>query len=325
MKRKYRWGILGAGRIADKFCTALNFVEDAEIYAIASRDINSAKSYAEKYHAVQFYTNYIDLIQDQHIDIIYIATPHAFHYEQALLCLQHNKPVLCEKPLTLSYAQTSSLISAAKVQGVFFMEGMWTSCMPFLDKIQTIIKDDVIGIPQYLSADFGFFNSFDPGSRLFDKALGGGSLMDVGVYPLFLATCILGEPSVIKTVSKLTATAVDEYVNVVLQYEGGATAHLISSIGFNTAIAASIVGTKGSVHIKNPWFKATEFSVHLVDGQVKDYSFPHLSNGFDYEIKEVMHCLDNGLLESVKMPHQLTLLMSKIAADILKQAGVVYM
>ncbi len=324
MTKNYRWGILGAGRIAEKFCTAINFVEGSEVYAVASRDINNAMDFAGRHNASKFYDNYNELIQDENVDIIYIATPHAFHHQQTIACLQNKKAVLCEKPMSLSYRHTKEMIGAAKKNKVFLMEGMWTASMPFIEKILSLIKDDVIGKPKYVSANFGFATPVDLGGRLYNKSLGGGSMMDVGVYPLYLATLILGEPVLIKSVSSLAATGIDEYCNIVLQYADGATVHLISSIVFNTAVDAEIIGTKGSIKIKNPWFKATQFSLQLNDGTTEEFSMPHLSNGFEHEIKEVMQCLDKGLLQSNKMPHQLSLSLSKTIDEILRQAGVEY-
>ena len=324
IKKNYRWGILGAGKIAEKFCTALNFVEGSEVHAVASRDRKNAIAFADKFNAFTFYDNYDDLMKDENVDIIYIATPHAFHYQQTIACLQNKKAVLCEKPMSLSYRQTMEMITTAKENKVFLMEAMWTACMPFIEKIKSLIKDDVIGKPKYVAADFGFNTPVDLEGRLYKKSLGGGSMMDVGVYPLFLATLILGDPTLVKTVAKLTDTGVDEYTNTVLQYANQETAHLLSSISFNTAVKAEITGTKGRIEIHNPWFRATDFSVHSADGSVQNFTMPHLSNGFEYEIMEVMHCLDNGLLESEKMPHQLTLSISKIMEEVLTQAGVVY-
>lgn len=324
MKKNYRWGILGAGRIAEKFCEALCFVEGSEVYAVASHTIDKAKAYATKYNATRFYNNYIDLVKDENVDIIYIATPHAFHYEQTMLCLQHKKAVLCEKPMSLTQQQTAEMIAVATQNKLFLMEAMWTGCMPFIEKILSLIKEDVIGEPQYVAADFGFLAPADPDGRLFNKVLGGGSVMDIGIYPIFLATLILGEPTIIQTASKLTVTGVDEYANVVLQYAKGQTAHVLSTINLNTAIEAEIIGTKGRIKIDSPWFKATDFSLHLNDGTTQHFSMPHLCNGFEHEIKEVMHCLDNGLLQSNKIPHQLTLSVSKIMEEVLRQAGVFY-
>ncbi len=324
MSKVYRWGILGAGRIAEKFCEALCFVEDAEVYAVASRNIENAKNFAQKFKATKSYNSYDDLVKDKNIDIIYIATPHAFHYEQTMLCLQNNKHVLCEKPMSLSYAQTSEMLARAVQSNLFLMEGMWTSCMPSINKIVSIINDGIIGEPKYVSADFGFSAPLDVNGRLFNKHLGGGSVMDVGIYPTFLATLIFGEPSVIKTVSKLTLTGVDEYANVVMQYPNDQSAQILSSIAFNTPIEAVIIGTKGRIKIDNPWYKATNFSIILNDGNTENFSMPHLSNGFEHEIKEVTNCLNNGFIESNKMPHKLTSSLSKIMEEILHQAGVVY-
>ena len=324
MSKNYRWGILGAGRIAEQFCTALNFVEGSEVYAVASRNRTNAIAYADKFNASKFYDNYTDLVKDENVDIIYIATPHAFHYEQTITCLQNKKPVLCEKPIALSYSHAMEMINTARENDVFFMEGMWTACMPFIEKIKSLIKEDIIGKPQYVSADFGFTAPVDLEGRIYNKSLGGGSMMDIGIYPLFLATLILSEPSLIKTISKLSVTGVDEYMDVVLQYPGGEAAYLLSSIVFTSAIEAEIIGTKGRIKIQSPWFKTTGFSVHLNDGTVQNFSIPHLCNGFEYEITEVMKCLDNGLLESENMPHQLTLSISKTMEDILRQVGIEY-
>ena len=322
MRNSYRWGVIGAGRIADKFCTALNFVEGSELYAVASRDQQRAQHYANKFNATKWYDDYDELIKDDNIDIVYIATPNHLHHDLAMRAMQHNKAELCEKPLSINYRHSKEMIEQAKKSNVFLMEGMWTSCMPFIEKIQQLIQQDLIGLPQFVQADFGFTAPVDFESRIFSKALGGGSLLDIGIYPIFLASLILGEPSTVEFVSKLTTTGVDEYCNLVLQYPQGQTAHLLSTISFNTPIQAMISGAKGRIEIKSPWFKATDFTVVLNDGTRQDYAIPHQSNGFEHEIKEVMHCLDNGFLQSEKWPHHLTLLVSKIMEEVLVKAGV---
>jgi predicted dehydrogenase len=324
MSKNYRWGILGAGRIAEKFCTALCFVEGSEVYAVASRDLAKAKDYASKFNAAVFYGSYNELVKDENVDVIYIATPHAFHYEQAMLCLDNNKPVVCEKPMALSQKQASEMIAVATQKKIFLMEGMWTRFMPFLEKILSLIKEDVIGKLQYVHADFGFTAPVDLNGRLYKKSLGGGSTLDIGVYCIFLTTLLLGESSNVKTIAKIGETGVDGYANVIMQYGTGATAHILTSIIFDTPLEAEIIGSKGRIKINSPWYKATEFSVHLANDESKSFSMPHSSNGFEYEIREVMRCLDNGLLESDKMPHQLTLSISRTMDEVLKQAGVSY-
>jgi predicted dehydrogenase len=324
MSKIYKWGILGAGRIAEKFCTAINFTEGSEVYAVASRNVENGSAFAARFNAVRSYDNYAALAADENVDIIYIATPHAFHYEHAMLCLQHKKPVLCEKPLSLNLRQTSEMIEAANTQQVFFMEGLWTACMPFLGKIRTLIADGAIGQPQYVGADFGFAAPKDFEGRLFNKSLGGGSVLDIGIYPLSLATIILGAPTAISTFAQLAPTGVDEYANVIMQYGDGATAHILSTINFPTPIEAVIIGTNGRIEIHSPWFKATDFSLYSGDNSPQHFSIPHLSNGFEHEINEVTCCLDNQLLQSNKVPHALTLSLSKIMDEVLQQAGVQY-
>ena len=325
MKKQYNWGILGAGRIADKFCTALVNTPQATLYAVASRNVETGKAFSNKFNAAVYYDNYIDLVSDPNVDVIYIATPHVFHYEQTLLCLQNNKPVLCEKPMSISFQQTQEMISLAQKNNLFLMEALWTACMPFIKKIKEIIAADIIGSIQYVQADFGFSTPFDASSRLFNKALGGGSILDVGVYPISLATLLLGEPSSIKSVSSLTDTKVDAYSNTILQYPNGETAHLFSAITTETLIEATIIGTKGRIKIDSPWYMATDFSVVLNDSTSKSFSFPHKTNGFEYEIIEVMNCLNNGLLQSPLVSHQQTITVSKIMDELLKQAGVDYL
>jgi len=324
MKKQYNWGILGAGRIADKFCTALIDTPRASLYAVASRNLESGKAFANKFKATVYYDNYLDLVSDPNVDVIYIATPHVFHYEQTLLCLNYNKPVLCEKPMSISFQQTQAMISLAQKKNLFLMEAMWTACMPFIQKIKEIIGEGIIGSLQYIQADFGFSTPFDADSRLFNKALGGGSILDVGVYPISLATSLLGEPSSIKSVSALTETKVDAYSNSILQYPNGATAHLFSAVTTETPVEATIIGTQGRIQIDSPWYMATDFTVILNDGTSKSYSFPHQTNGFEYEIIEVMNCLNKGILQSQLVPHQQTLTVSKIMDELLKQAGVDY-
>ncbi len=315
--KTYRWGILGAGRIADKFCTALNFVNGSQVYAIASRDAENAKAFATKHNATKFYTSYIDLATDTDIDIIYIAAPHAFHYEHTMLCLQHHKHVLCEKPMSLNSKLSSEMMDFATKQNLFLMEGLWTRFMPFTEKILSLIADDVIGIIKHVQADFGFAAPFDINGRMFNKALGGGSVLDVGIYPIFLATLLLGKPSDIHAVVNKAATDVDASADMLLQYIDGTTAHLLSSIGFNTPITATILGIKGRIEVHNPFFKATDLSLILNDGTTVKFSFPHPCNGFEYEIEHVMHCLENGLLQSPKMPHSFTLQLSNIMDEVL--------
>ena len=324
MEKQIRWGILGAGRIANDFCTAINFTEGSVVYAVASRNEETGKAFATKFNAPVYYDNYLSLVNDANVDVIYIATPHQFHFEQAKLCLEHNKPVLCEKSMCMNHQQTAELIELATKNKLFLMEAMWTSCMPFMNTIKEIIDAGIIGDIQYLHASLCFTAPLNYQDRLYNKELGGGSVLDVGVYVLSFATKILGEPSAMKSLVTMALTSVDATANIILQYPSGATAHLLSSIAITTPQECSIVGTKGRIYVKEPMYKATEFTLSLHDGETKAYAFPHLCNGFEYEIREVMHCLHHGLLQSEKVPHSQTLTVSRLMDNILQEAGIDY-
>lgn len=324
MTKKYKWGILGAGKIAEKFATAIEYTEGAELYAIASRDKQKGQDFAVRHGVSVVFNDYESLAMDANVDVIYVATPHAFHCEHSILCLQNGKAVVCEKPMALSYSQVVKMIGAAREHNVFFMEGMWSRFMPSIHKTLELIKQDVIGDVQYVRADFGFNAPADENNRLYNLKLGGGSLLDVGVYPLFLATLLLGEPVSIHSASKLTKTGADEYCNAILKYNNNRSASIFSSITMNSEKHAEIIGTKGKIILQSPWYKATEMLVILNDGDQQSFSMPHGSNGFEHEIMHVMDCLDKSYKESPLMPHDFTLTMSRTMDIILHQMGVVY-
>lgn len=324
MKKTHRWGILGAGRIAEKFALALDHTEGNEVFAIASQDEERGKQFGERHQAKKIYKGYEPLAADPEVDIIYIATPHAFHAEQAALCFQYKKAVLCEKPLGLTLKETTTMINQAREAGVFFMEGMWSSCMPSIRKAIELVNNDVIGPVQFVRADFGFAAPYNPEGRVFNLKLGGGSLLDVGVYTIFLAHQFLGNPSKIQSLGKLNATGADEYCNMQLQYPGGQTAMLFSGITVKTSLTAEIAGTKGRIFLPIPFYKSTELVLELNNGENARFPFPHEVNGFEFEIRKVAECLDQGLLECPWMPHEYTLAMAKVMEEVRKQNGIDY-
>jgi len=323
MKTKVRWGILGAGKIAEKFAAALNYTEGAGLYAIASREKEKGKAFAATYKASVQYNRYEDLAKDPAVDIIYIATPHSFHYEHAMLCMGHGKAVVCEKPMALNHRQTHAMVETARKRQVFLMEGMWSRFMPAINKAKELIDAGVIGELKYINADFGFEAPFDPQSRLYNRALGGGSLLDVGIYPVFLACFFMGAPSAIQSMAGKAVTGVDQYCHALMQYPGGRTAHIFSAIDLHT-VHAAITGTKGRLVLPERWYKAERLELELNDGETSSFSFPHGCNGFEYEIQEVMDCFANGFTECPALPLDLSLQMSSILDEIGKQNGIAY-
>jgi predicted dehydrogenase len=196
--------------------------------------------------------------------------------------------------------------------------------MPSINKVLDVIKEGSIGPIKYIRADFGFEAPYKPEGRLFDTKLGGGSLLDVGIYPLFLATLLLGEPTIIHSVGKLAETGADEYAHAIFQYPGGETASIFSSITIRSSLTAEITGSEGRIYLHNPFYKTNKITVYVKDEEPKDYSFPYDHNGFEYQVRHVTDCLDKNLRESPLIPLDLSLLMSRTMDEIRKQLGVNY-
>ena len=324
MNKIFKWGIIGPGRIAQKFAVALQAVPNATLHAVASRDIEKAKQFAAEYKAPVFYNNYEALAADGEIDAVYIATPHTYHHKHTLLCLQKNKAVLCEKPMSVNHASTAEMIAEAKENNVFLMEAMWSRFLPIISKTLELIKAGEIGEVKYLNADFGFAAPFDAGSRLYDLKLGGGSLLDVGIYPLFLALLILGKPDEIKTFAHLASTGADVTTNAILFYKNGTMANILSSINTQTPITAEISGAKGTIILDRPWYKGHSIRIRKNDLITDTIEVPYAGNGFEFQIEEVHECLLNGFTESKLMPLEFSLQLSSIMEIILQMNNVSY-
>lgn len=322
--KTYKWAILGPGKIAEKFAEALLNCPNAELWAVASRDKERARSFAVKYKAAKYYEQYEALVHDEEIDVVYVATPHTFHHRHALLCLKKKKAVLCEKPLSVNYQSALEMITVAKENKVFLMEAMWTRFLPAIREVIRLIESGEIGKVVFVRADFGFSFPDDKESRIYNMKLGGGSLLDIGVYPLFLALYLLGEPDAIKSFAHISSTGADESMNVMLHYNNGAMASLYSTILATTPTVAEITGTKGTIIIQQPWFKSSTIVLSKPGGTEKSISMPYGNNGFEFEINEVTKCFEQQRTESNLMPLDFSLMMSKTVNEICTQCNVRY-
>lgn len=297
-----RWGILGTGRIASAFAAALESLPDAELVAIGSRSVEAASSFAERFGATRFQASYAELAADPDIDIVYIATPHALHHANARLCLEAGKAVLCEKPFTLNGAQARDLAQLARERKLFLMEAMWTRFLPAMAEVRRIIEGGTIGEVRFLTADFGFRKEFDPRHRLFDPLMGGGALLDVGVYLASLASMLFGPPEQTRSLVHVGSSGVDEHEALLFGYEGGRFAQLTAAITTDTPQEATIVGSTGSIRLHAPWWKVTRLTV-AADGRLPEsIDAPFLGNGYTHEAIEAMRCLRAALPESPLMP-----------------------
>ncbi len=256
-----RWAILGTGKIASEFAEGLSQLKDATLLAVGSRQLETAQRFARQYGVPHAYGSYTELVADSEIDVVYIATPHVTHKTYCLLCLAAGKAVLCEKPFTLNRAEAQEVIALARAKGLFCMEAMWTRFIPLMRRVQQLIAADTIGEVRMLQASLGFQVPFDPAHRAYNLDLGGGALLDLGVYGLSLASQLLGVPEVITSHATIGTTGVDEQAAVTLGYRQGQIATITTSLNTYCANDAVIMGTKGALHIHSPLYRPDRLTV----------------------------------------------------------------
>jgi len=332
--RKIRWGILGTGRMARDFAAGLRYVGGAELAAIGSRAAAKSALFARMTGARRAHGSYEALVSDPELDVVYVATPHAMHKSHCLLALEAGKAVLCEKPFTLDAEEAKAVIAVARRRKLFCMEAMWMHFLPGMQKAVELIRTGAIGEARMLTADFGYPTEFDPQGRSFNAALGGGALLDRGVYPLALAWRLFGKPDQVNAMARFAPTGVDEHCAVTIKYPGGQIAVLSATLTGCAANEAVIIGSEGRITIHEPFCRPDHLTVsrapmltaderpmaipglrdrlrasrlarrlrRLLPGRAKDVRVPYLGNGFNYEASEVVRCLAEGLTESPVWP-----------------------
>jgi predicted dehydrogenase len=299
---KIRWGILSTGNIAGSFAEGLAHVEDAELVAVGSRNAESAERFGVKYNIPHRHGSYEALAADPDVDVIYVASPHTGHLEHSLLCLRGGKAVLCEKPFTMNAREAEHLVAEARSRGLFLMEAMWTRFLPHMVEVRRLIAEGAIGEPRMLHANFGFRREFDPQHRLFNPELGGGALLDLGIYPVSLAWMLFGAPEQVLSAADLGSTGVDEQSAYILRFPQGQLAVLSTATRTAIPIDPVISGTEGQIVLRRPWNAPS--SIMLLRPGQPEYTFgpAHVGNGYNYQVHEVHHCLRAGRTESAIMP-----------------------
>lgn len=302
MKNIIKWGILGPGAIAHKFAEGLLAAEDARLIAVGSRDKKRAEDFSKRYGIEKSYGSYAELASDPDIDIIYVATPHPFHKECAKLCLDAGKSVLCEKPFTLNARDTRELAKLARQKKLFLMEAMWTRFFPAVEKVRKWLREGVIGEVQMLKADFGFGGVHDPKGRVLNPELGGGALLDLGIYPVSFASMVFGtQPKTIKSLADIGPTGVDEKCAMLFGYDAGKMASLSASFKADLINDVWIFGTKGRIHVPE-FYKASRAILSLSNGKEEVFDSPYKSTGYQFEAIEAINCIKQGRIESEIMP-----------------------
>ncbi len=323
-KKIYKWGIIGLGRIAHKFAQDLGQLPNAELHAVASTDLERSKQFSEQYQVPNYYGSYQELLSSG-VDVVYLATPNHKHSEWAIICLQHKIAVLVEKPFAMNYPQAGFMQKAAIANRTFLMEAMWTRFLPTTKQLLAVIEDGLIGNVITIKADFCAQMPFDPASRTYNLEMGGGSLLDIGIYPVYLSLLLLGMPVDVRVVATKSKTKVDESCFMILKYPGKQTAFLHSSFAHSSKVEAYIYGTMGTIHIR-PRFHglSSGFSVTNNQGETKDYPFIWDCLGYKYEASHVMDCLDRGLTESDLHPLETSMELIRLLDAIRIDGNIVY-
>ncbi len=320
-----RWGILGCGSIANKFALGLQAAEGAELVAVGSRTQQNADAFADKWDAPRRHASYEGLAADPDVDAVYVATPHVFHKDNSMLCLRAGKAVLCEKPSTINAADTGEMIACARENGVFLMEAVWSRFLPAHVKLRELLAEGKIGDVQMVKADFCFRSGWNPEGRLLNPALGGGGLLDIGIYTVQFSYMVFGgAPQEIKSMAHLGETGVDELAAMLLGFGPARMAVLTCGVRAGMPHEAYVIGTEGWIRINVPWW-CTQSLTLGVGGEVGEtLEFPHKGNGYEYEAEEVGRCLRAGKLESDVMPLDESLAIMRTLDALRAQWGLRY-
>ncbi|MFC5647699.1 Gfo/Idh/MocA family protein [Paenibacillus solisilvae] len=323
-KQTIKWGILGPGGISSTFVKDLAYTAGAELIAVGGRSLEKAERFAKEYHIPRAYGSVEQLAWDADVEIVYVGTLHPAHKENVLALLRAGKAVLCEKPFCMNAAEAKEMITLAGESRIFLMEAMWTRYLPPIRKVREWLAEGRIGEVRMLKADFGFNIGWQPESRLLDPALGGGALMDAGIYPVSFASMVFGgQPAKIMSSARIGETGVDEQFSLLFEYEGGRTAALNGAVQLGMVNDAYIYGTNGYIHVPNFLFGKSA-SLHVAKEEPVAYEDDRPSNGYAFEAEEAMACLREGRLESAVMPLQETLDIMTTLDEIRRQWGLRY-
>jgi predicted dehydrogenase len=315
------WGVIGTGGIAATFTADLKLSDSGRVVAVGSRHQASADRFADEFDVPRRHASYEDLVADPEVDVVYVATPHPMHHAHALLALEAGKPVLVEKAFTMNAAEARDLVDTARAKRLFLMEAMWTRFLPDMAEIRRLVAGGSLGDIVTVMADHGQWFPEDPSSRLFDPSLGGGALLDLGVYPVSFASMVLGRPDRIVTMTDPAFTGVDGQTSMLFGYGSGAQAVLTCTSAARSPTRAALVGTDARIEIDGAFYAPTSFTFIPRVGEPSRFTQPHRGRGLWHEADEVVRCLRDGLLESPLMPLDESISIMETMDAVLAQAA----
>jgi len=320
MNEPLRWGLIGSGWIAGSFAADLAFTDSGRVIAVGSRRLETANRFADRFDIPNRHASYEALVADPEVDVVYVATPHPMHHQNTLLALRAGKPVLVEKAFTMNAAEARELVAVARAERLFLMEAMWTRFLPHVARIRRLIAEGALGEIVTISADHGQWFAKDPNFRLFAPELGGGALLDLGVYPVSFASMLLGAPDTIVALIEPAFSGVDGQTSMLLGYASGAQAVLTCTSLARSPTRAAIVGSEARIEIEGDFYTPSPFTLITRTGKRTSYDEPHQGRGLWYQADEVARCLRGGLLESPLMPLDESISIMQTMDAVLAQA-----
>jgi predicted dehydrogenase len=322
MKKKYKWGILAPGKMSAKFTRALKLLDNVELHAVGSRDINRAKQFAAEFGFKRAYGSYEELASDSQVDIIYVASPHSHHYEHTILCLKNRKATLVEKAFALNSHEANEMLEEAARQKVFLMEALWPPFQPLYIKTKEVLESGEAGRIVHLNARFGFQAPFNPSDRKFNLELGGGSLLDIGIYTVIDALWFLGVPDEITARAAFSETGSEESLSMILGYSDGRMATLYSSFRTAAGIGCDLLCENGNLLFSRGRDMSQKLTVAINGKENVEHVLLPEGMGYHFEAAEVMKCLDDEKLESIIVPHSFTRNLMETLDRVRAAAGI---
>ena len=325
MKKKYKWGILAPGKMSAKFTADLKLLDNVELYAVGSRDAGRAEIFAKDHGFKKFYGSYEELAADKEVEVIYIASPHSHHYEHTMLCLKYRKAVICEKAFALNSREAEEMISEAARQKAFLMEALWPPFQPIYKKMNEVLQSGLPGRIIHLNARFGFQPPFNPDDRKFNLDLGGGSLLDIGIYPVIDTLYFMGVPDKVIAKASFSETGSEDSISIIFGYKDGRMATLYSSFRTAAGIGCDLLCENGNLLFSRGRDMSQRLNVAMNGQENIEYSLLPDGMGYQFEAMEVMNCLNEGKLESDVVPLFFSRDLMKTLDRIRDAAGIVFL
>ncbi len=324
MGKSYNWGILGPGNIAHRFSEGLKLLDNAVLHAVGSRDTGRAREFSDLHGYKRYYGSYKELAADSDLDIVYVASPHSHHMEHTILCLEAGKPVLCEKAFALNSSEVMKMIDLARRKDLFLMEALWPPFQPSYHKCRDLLSGADLGEIVSLRSFFAFKPPYEPEKRVYNLQLGGGALLDIGIYPVIDALSFLGVPDSIQTYATFDSSGADNNIDILFSYKDGRSASLFASLKSDTGVGCDLICERGIVSVRRLPDGSQETSLRKLGKKDEVYRYSPPSRGFHLEAKEVMEMLDQGRAESKVVPLSFSIDLINVLDRIKKKAGIIY-